>query len=44
MRYRNREKYHTITLIILFLSQVSFGSNYLKSIAFDGKENGVIIE
>ena len=44
MRYRNREKYHIITLIILFLSQLSFGSNYLKSITFDGKENGVIIE
>jgi len=44
MRYRNRENYHIITLIFLFLSQVSFGSNYLKSIAFDGKENGVIIE
>ena len=44
MRYRNRKKYHKITLIILFLLQIGFGSNYLNNISFVGKENGVIIE
>ena len=44
MQYRNRKKYYIITLIILFIPQANFGSNYLKNISFDGKENGVIIE
>ena len=44
MRYRNRKKYHKITLIILFLLQIGLGSNYLNNISFVGKENGVIIE
>tara|TARA_B110000014_G_C19983627_1_gene509372 strand:+ start:200 stop:835 length:636 start_codon:yes stop_codon:yes gene_type:complete len=43
-RKRKRKNYHIITLIILFLLQIGFGSNYIKDISFVGKENGVIIE
>ena len=44
MLYKKRKKYQIVTLFILFIFQISFGSNYLKNISLDGKENGIIIE
>ena len=44
MRHKSRKKYYIKIFFILFISQICFGSNFLKNVSFNGKENGLIIE
>ena len=44
MRHKSRKKYYIKFFFILFISQICFGSNFLKNVSFNGKENGLIIE
>jgi hypothetical protein len=44
VRFKNRKIHHFLVIVILFLSKDLYAINHLKTVSFQGKENGLIVE